>query len=361
MSAHLVEDFAKRLAAAQAAENEKNQWLKFKDEYYASDKGGRRAAVDLRDQVREHMQNEHPELAHLPVITKGFANEHGLSQLLSRAGILPESRSIVEFAKDFSQAYETADFVLVGSGKDRVDKKVQGVFKHFAKNPTCRHIIMGASHDNGYVRLLEDYVDDKEVFDRVTLLHSFRVGREVKELRLKSMTMNSVFRDRPVKVDDVSRPLAEQPAARTASNGLSSGVTWAAAAGRNTENDTQDTPNAVYVNNEGQRVDKKLPEPAKRDLEDWLHKTRRVNMRYCRMYQLSGSCSGGCIYSHGPLTSGEKLAYKRQLRLDVCHTGLQCHDVLCFYGHNCSCTKANCKFSREMHKLDRHTVKPWKG
>lgn len=82
--------------------------------------------MDLRDQVREHMQNEHPELAHLPVIVKGFANEHGLSQLLSRAGILPESRSIVEFAKDFSQAYETADFVLVGSGKDRVDKKVQG-------------------------------------------------------------------------------------------------------------------------------------------------------------------------------------------------------------------------------------------
>lgn len=235
------------------------------------------------------------------------------------------------------------------------------MFKHFAKNPTCRHIIMGACHDNGYVRLLEDYVDDKEVFDRVTLLHSFQVGREVKELKLKSMTMNSVFRDRPVKVDDVSRPLAEQPAGRMASNALSSGVTWAAAAGRNTENDTQDTPNAVYVNNEGQRVDKKLPEPAKRDLEDWLHKTRRVNMRFCRMYQLRGSCSGGCTYSHGPLTSGEKLAYKRQLRLDVCHTGLQCHDVLCFYGHNCSCTKANCKFSWEMHKLDRHTVKPWKG
>lgn len=55
------------------------------------------------------MQHEQPELANLPVIVKGFANEHGLSQLLSRAGILPESRSIVEFAKDFSQAYETAD------------------------------------------------------------------------------------------------------------------------------------------------------------------------------------------------------------------------------------------------------------
>ncbi|KAH7161843.1 hypothetical protein EDB81DRAFT_925604 [Dactylonectria macrodidyma] len=409
MSAHVVVDFATRLAAAQAAENEKNEWLKgfattlsnlvtqfadasrdleseklsrralqqeaddlrvkyeqlqssvFKDEYYTSDKGGRKAAVDLRDRVREHMQNEHPELAHLPVTVKGFANEHGLSQLLSRAGILPESRSIIEFAKDFSQAYEMADFVLVGSGKDRVDKKVQGVFKQFVKNPTCRHIVMGACHDNGYVRLLEDYVDDKGVIDRVTLLRSFQVGREVDELGLKSMTMNSVFRDRPVKAQDVPIPPVEQPATRTVSNTHSSVMTWAAAASKNSENDTQSAATTVYVNKEGQRIDKRLPEPAKRDLEDWIHKTKKVNMRYCRSYHLNGSCSGRCTYSHGPLTDGEKLAYRRQLRLDACHTGLQCHDPFCFYGHNCSCVKPNCKFSREMHKLDRCTVKPWKG
>lgn len=220
---------------------------------------------------------------------------------------------------------------------------------------------MGACHDNGYVRLLEDYVDDKEVFDRVTLLRSFRVGREVNELGLKSMTMNSVFRDRPVKVDDVSRPLVEQPAAPTASTALSTGVTWATAAGRSAENDSQGAAGAVYVNKQGQRVDKKLPEPAKKDLENWIHKTKKVNMRYCRSYHLNGSCSGGCGYSHGPLTDGEKLAYRRQLRLEVCHTGLQCRDSFCFYGHNCSCVKTNCKFSREMHKLYRCTVEPWKS
>ncbi|KAH7129788.1 hypothetical protein B0J13DRAFT_626938 [Dactylonectria estremocensis] len=146
-------------------------------------------------------------------------------------------------------------------------------------------------------------------------------------------------------------------------NGRSPGITWAAAAGKATENDNQDTPNAVYVNKEGQRVDKKLPDPAKRDLENWIYKTKKVKMRYCRPYQLSGSCStsGRCIYSHGPLTNGEKLAYRRQLKLDVCHTGLQCRDPFCFYGHNCSCVKAFCIFTPEMHKLDLCGVELWKG
>ncbi|EGU71691.1 hypothetical protein FOXB_17800, partial [Fusarium oxysporum f. sp. conglutinans Fo5176] len=54
-----------------------------------------------------------------------YANELGLSQFLVASGIIKAPRDLVEFAKDFTQAFENTDFVLVGSGKDRADKKIQ--------------------------------------------------------------------------------------------------------------------------------------------------------------------------------------------------------------------------------------------
>nr|CEG03552.1 unnamed protein product [Fusarium acuminatum CS5907] len=105
----------------------------FKDEYYAAGDGGRKASLALRDGA--------------------YANELGLSQFLVACGVIKAPRDLVEFAKDFTQALENTDFVLIGSGKDRADKKIQeaGTFKQFVSNPTCRHIIFGACHDNSYV------------------------------------------------------------------------------------------------------------------------------------------------------------------------------------------------------------------
>ncbi|SCO47771.1 uncharacterized protein FFMR_08836 [Fusarium fujikuroi] len=155
----------------------------FKDEYYAAGDGGRKASLALRDGVRSFLQTNRPEQANYPILIKAYANELGLSQFLVARGVIKAPRDLVEFAKDFTQALENTDFVLVGSGKDRADKKIQGTFKQFVSNPTCRHIIFGACHDNSYVRLLEDYVHDSSVVDRVTLLHdgksvSSRTGAE---------------------------------------------------------------------------------------------------------------------------------------------------------------------------------------
>ncbi|KAJ4232321.1 hypothetical protein FSOLCH5_009784 [Fusarium solani] len=100
----------------------------FKDEYYSASDGGRKASLDLRDRVRDFLQSERPELANLPIVVKAYANELGLSQFLVASSIIKTPHDLLDFAKDFTQASETTDFVLVGSGKDRADKKIQGAY-----------------------------------------------------------------------------------------------------------------------------------------------------------------------------------------------------------------------------------------
>ncbi|KAM0430446.1 hypothetical protein ACHAPT_005793 [Fusarium lateritium] len=98
----------------------------FKDEYYTVGDGGKKASLGLRDKVRDFLHTERPELAEHPIVVKAYANELGLSQFLVSSGTIKAPRDLLDFAKDFTQASETTDFVLVGSGKDRADKKIQG-------------------------------------------------------------------------------------------------------------------------------------------------------------------------------------------------------------------------------------------
>jgi len=335
--------------------------FQFKDGYYAASDGGRKASLDLSNGVRSFLQANRPELPDYPILIKAYANEAGLSQFLVSSGTIKAPRDLVEFAKDFTQASEYTDFLLVGSGKDRADKKIQGKrhtschllglhkagsFKQFVRNPTCRHIIFGACHDNSYVRLLEDYAHDDSVVDQVTLLHGFSVGREFRDLRFKSFKMENVFKCAPVRsLAPTPEPLAP----------VSSSSSWASTVGSKADASSRKPKgeSSVRLNSAGCRIDDHLRKPKQQALDSWQHKVGKVGMRYCRLYHLSGSCSNSsCKYSHGPLSDEEKLVFRRQVRMGVCNAGLQCRDVACLYGHNCSCSKATCKFSPEMHKVD---------
>jgi hypothetical protein len=142
----------------------------------------------------------------------------------------------------------------------------------------------------------------------------------------------------------------------------STGVTWASLAksdsSSNKDKKSKTAPyEQVRVNAVGERIDAPLPKPPQAAVTSWNHKIKVVNMRYCRLYQLIRNCSGGCGYSHGPLSDDEKLVYRSHLRLEVCRTGLDCRDAKCVYGHNCSCKKQSCKFSKEMHGI--HGDKTW--
>lgn len=88
--------------------------------------GGHNAALDLQSRVRTYVEGLQPGLARLPIVIRAFANADGMSRFLMHVGIVQSSTSLSEFAKSFTQASATSDFVLVGPGKDRADKKLKG-------------------------------------------------------------------------------------------------------------------------------------------------------------------------------------------------------------------------------------------
>ena len=96
--------------------------------------------------MRNYLREAKPALASLPIIVKAFANVDGLSKFLVNAKVIQSPSSLWDFAKGFSQAHAKSDFVLVGSGKDRADKKVEGenVFFTFCSIHTlnCKQVFL---------------------------------------------------------------------------------------------------------------------------------------------------------------------------------------------------------------------------
>ncbi|KAL3490219.1 hypothetical protein BJX62DRAFT_207663 [Aspergillus germanicus] len=233
----------------------------FKEDYYKDVDGGRKAALDLEAAVREHLKSSHSELSSMPIMIKAFANADGLAQLLVKARLVKSLGSLASFAKGFSQARDLSDFVLVGSGKDRADEKIKGTFQQFITNPTCRHVIFAACHDNGYVRLLEN-PKNTAAANRVTLLRPFETGREFARLEgFHSMRLETIFRSEPV-VTRNSPPPAHR--ILSAEEGESRGSPWVTprpAVPRDVvSRKPEDLPaNSVYINAANQRLDSKLP------------------------------------------------------------------------------------------------------
>jgi len=98
---------------------------KFKDEYYSGSDGGRKAAWDLQACVKDYLGTAKPDLVGLPITIKAFANGDGMSNFLSSVGLVQPWGSLWDFGKGFSQAHAASDFVFVGNGKDRADKKIK--------------------------------------------------------------------------------------------------------------------------------------------------------------------------------------------------------------------------------------------
>ncbi|KAL4902074.1 hypothetical protein BDW74DRAFT_181236 [Aspergillus multicolor] len=315
----------------------------FKDKYYADIDGGLRAALDLRTAVQKYMKKAQPELAGLPIVVKAFANYDGLSQLLVRMKLFKSLLWLNNSAKSFSQAFDTCDFVVVGAGKDRADEKIKGVFKQFITNPTCRHVIFGACHDNGYVRLLEKY-QQGAVVDKVTLLYPF---------------------------EPFGKPPASTTGAGTGGAQSPAEASWAARVQSKPTSDNQLKAQAnevalqvyremagygISLNEGSHRVDLPLPGLYPHLVEMWNRNTKNGKIRYCYRHHLlpEGCKEGRCTFTHGSMVVGELIVFMHEARQEFCRAKGKCQDQYCYYGHHCSCSMkdSKCKFPPTMHNVD---------
>jgi hypothetical protein len=349
--------------------------------------GGSNAVNYLKRALQEYLKTVDDSLAVLPVMVRTFANLEGLSNAMAKSGMGKVAKQLPLFAQGFSQTAGLCDFVFVGRGKDRADQKIKGelylsempvvlnsfvadMLKQFMGNPTCKHIVLGACHDNSYVRELETIAPDISMQRRLTLLKSFETGHEFSSLPFPTTRVESLFREsrlpQPSVQASASSPTLPEQRVNTAS-GFNGSYVSKASGGTSTVISAQQpvtgglavASRIVLVNPLGHRVDRPLQQPTRAGIEYYNQRTKMDNIKFCNNHQLRQECYDRSEhgYSHENLTPDVLLVLRHRLRTKVCNTGLGCRDPLCFYGHNCKCSKTSCEFSNEMHNVSLASVK----
>lgn len=311
-----------------------------------------------------------------------YANLEGLAKVYKDAGNMDfPSTSVDEFVRGFNMLDPLCDFIDAGNGKECADEKVKAVFRLNLDDVHCQHIFFGGSADNGYARLLGQYVGDDAVCGRVTLLQGPPFAHEIALIRnrFRVVAMDCVFRKEKLQCINRKPPsyttpptapasdcasiagsAAAKPTSSVAAADSSAAVTkkkapLQATAAVPPSGDSSAAPRgAVRKNRNGQRVDM----PVKCSAKD-LAKVK--SRHFCHSFHLLGECPwldkfGNCNNKHGePIYGSWRCALQAVARLSPCDRGLSCADPKCLSGHNCTkpgCSGTGCRFSPEMHNVD---------
>jgi hypothetical protein len=275
----------------------------------------------------------------------------------------------------------------------------------------CQQIIFGCSHGNGYARLLEDYMYDKVVRNKITLLEGVpfenelvtlvenrqflraKFGNLFRETKINS-ALNSVpawFALNEIALNSANKSGAATPSrqlSRTPSDSVSSGtapgalMNWAAKAAAavpaaNKPTDVAKEVSFTYSGNiprnrKGQRVDPDIPNYSKPDVD------RVKKMKMCNVHYLRKECTYGdkCTHRHDYKPSKQDLEWLKVVaRMAACRHGAGCDDSKCIYGHRCQAPErgdkgkivndggrtcifgVECVFPPELHNMDCQAVK----
>jgi len=251
--------------------------------------------------------------------------------------------------------------------------------------------------------MLEKFVHNSAVAEKVTLLKSFQTGSEYAALPFASTTMETIFRNRRLSIGGGQLSTSIMAAPYVSSTSVGGSVSGIPALSRKDsglgyEPSTPGTPtmitaqpisrnsppvtyatraavpaspppplsrplplfgtlgsNIILVNADEHRIDFPLPPKSANAVEKLHQKTHIGGKRYCNMYHLYGAC-GGCNYLHDPISTAEKIVLRHRLRGEKCHDRGRCRDPMCFYGHHCACPMSKkCHFPGNMHNVDLST------
>jgi hypothetical protein len=255
----------------------------------------------------------------------------------------------------------------------------------------CRHVLLGCSHDNGYARLLEETIADRDLTGRISLIEGVQFERELASIKgsYRVTKFDGLFRDTKIVVPTTqgwnSTPAMRPPPAATtnsisttvarASSSGSAPATWAATTAAAANADLTDltiskpstpAPPIVERNKYGERVDRvdfrTIP-------KDELNRVKKLKL--CNLFYLLGDCPNlNCYHTHEyKLGKNERVLLQAVARMTPCHFGTECDDAGCIYGHRCPLSEpgrkdcywgTNCRFETAAHGIDTTIVKTTK-
>ncbi|BDD57585.1 hypothetical protein MAP00_002937 [Monascus purpureus] len=157
-------------------------------------KGGAEAALRLKQEVRNYLQNTPLGTEDIPIIVRVFANLNALAKALRSANIISSETDMHTFAEQFTISRAEFDFVNVGYGKENADSKMRKMFSHYYKNFQCKKIFFAGCHDYGYLHELRECKGDRDAKDRVVLLETTPAESSFRSLGFPMVRFDSIFR-----------------------------------------------------------------------------------------------------------------------------------------------------------------------
>ncbi|KAF2734178.1 hypothetical protein EJ04DRAFT_249625 [Polyplosphaeria fusca] len=393
----------------------------FKDALLANGaNGGSEAASILSQAIRNHLAQIYVN-ASWPIMAHIYLSLDKLAMILTRAGVLKHPQELRQFAQSFSVNQPLFSIIDVGQGKERADYRIKEMLRTFSDNPTCRHIIFGGCHDQGYLLNLDQYKHSEKA-SRITLMETTPAAKGFAELpNFKKTRFGDVFRQIPLTVDNAYSPLQMQaqpapppqplpqpiapptrtlskpspvaspappePAPVTASPATTSsslagqvsdsgGNSWSTVSKTGVQNNNisialnKNNPKKkyIYYNKNNQRLDEPLPNRDRNALDAIEQRMAKAGRNLCNNWHLSGTCHNGdfCRFLHAPkLTAAELIALKYKTRSLACKRK-DCENFGCYLGHQCSFERDQgyCPFPdtcnlRTSHGMDKTKYVRW--
>ncbi|EWZ78377.1 hypothetical protein FOXG_12452 [Fusarium oxysporum f. sp. lycopersici 4287] len=313
----------------------------FHDNFITSGaKGGKEAADALLAALQQYVRKVTGEPSRMDILVRAFANVSGLGAALERDGRLRDAGQLRAFASGFSSRQAFFDFVDVGPGKERADLKVREGIEFFLDSFQCKHLVLACGHDSGYEPVLGQFVGDKQVAERITLLEGSPFPAAIRDLGLKTTQFSSIFnkvRQPPVLGGRGVTSTMGGPLAHRDNVGRLMAVSGNPLTGYHNPQVQSDRLGPVLTDQGGRRFDRPLqvnPVVVERIKKGSL----------CYFLFLRGNCVSpkcGRNHVHRSLTDEEFDALWWLARQGRCHQnrkadrdpGNDCSDARCVYGH----------------------------
>ena len=296
------------------------------------------------------------------------------------------------------------------------------MFKVFANNIQCKHIVFGCCHDSAYVSALEPYAINPIDASSITLLKSYEDSKHFEGLPFGSTSFPRVFRSTPFKATDRLAEdvdyMQDSPQPPTSSNNRTREIEDAstskkvAAEGQKVIAKRQESSNGIEdpitpkdVVEERQKAIAKWQETSKaadplstpthqpRSRSSWHSKQNillninderldppflpqapstparmqaNMDIKHDGPYPyLHGNCViPNCKYRHWPNLNPKEIAVLRnRVRRLPCARVSRCRQADCVFGHVCmdqpGCTRGTRCLFWKVHEVDRTVVRMW--
>jgi hypothetical protein len=366
------------------------------------EKGGEEAAIILSNELRMYTSDNLGHLESPKLIVRIYADFTTLAETLLKVKMIDQASTFDDFARGFNSAKVLFDFVDTGSKRELSKGKITELLKLHVYDCHCHQVLLGCSHNDDFVPVLEDFRNDEQARDHITLLEGvpFAKGLSSFQSHFKTIQFADIFQNtKPCPPPPASKPPptvhAVLPALTRVESNKTTGTTsstgtpqmnWATVtaqahtpvangkvSGSRTSTPSSTTTaesikakstKSIDKNRSGMRIDRV-------DASIPNYEIQRVKkLKLCNIYYLQGPTlctSAHCTHRHDyPISNYERKILREVARMTPCYYKTDCDDAECIYGHRCPQSKPNeqacyygedCRFFGWGHGIDTRVVK----